>query len=89
MFGKIGNMPKITSDNDKLILERFVVISYDQSSAGEMVNEARSDIIAHRQKPYEINTYCISTVGTCNKGDVPSRLDVGLVSYLLTSTFKP
>ena len=33
---------------------RFVVISYDQSSAGEMVNEARSDIITHRQKPYEI-----------------------------------
>ena len=51
---KIGNMPKTTSDNDKLILEHFVVISNDQSSAGEMVNEARSDIIAHRQKPYKI-----------------------------------
>ena len=36
------------------ILEHFVIISYDQSSAGQMVNEARSDIIAHRQKPYEI-----------------------------------
>ena len=35
-------------------IEHFVVISYDQSSAGEAVNEARSDIIAHRQKPYEI-----------------------------------
>ena len=54
MFGKIGNMPKPSSDNDKLSLEHFVVISYDQSSAGEMINEARSDIIAHRQKLYEI-----------------------------------
>ena len=35
MFEKIGNMPKATSDNDKLILEHFVVISYDQSSAGK------------------------------------------------------
>ena len=49
MFGKIGNMPKATSDNDKLILEHFVVISYDQSSAGEMVKEAGSDIIAHNR----------------------------------------
>ena len=46
MFGKIGNMPKTTSDNDKLILEHFVVFSYDQSSAWKMVNDARSDIIA-------------------------------------------
>ena len=62
MFRKIGNMPKITSDNDKLILERFVVISYDQSSAGEMVNEARSDIIAHRQKLYEITLPSASAI---------------------------
>ena len=54
MFRKIGNMPKRSSDNDKLSLEHFVFISYDQSSSGETVNEARSDIIAHRQKPYEI-----------------------------------
>ena len=54
MFGKIGNMPTTTSDKDKLILEHFVVVSYDQSSAGEMVNEARSDITVHRQKSYEI-----------------------------------
>ena len=54
MFGKIGNMPKTTSDNDKQILKHFVVFSYYQSSAGKMVNDARSDIIAHRQQPYEI-----------------------------------
>ena len=47
-------MSQTTSDNDKLILEHFVVISYDQSSAVEMVNGASSDIIAHGQKPYEI-----------------------------------
>ena len=47
-------MPKTTSDKDKLILEHFDVISFDQSSEGEMVNEARSDTIAHRQKSYEI-----------------------------------
>ena len=68
MFGQLGNMSKTTSDNDKLILEHFVVISNDQSSAGEMVNEARLDIIAHRQKSYEI---LLPT----------SRLDVGLVCY--------
>ena len=47
-------MLKSTSDNDKLILEHSVVISYDQSNARKTVNEARSDIIVHRQKSYEI-----------------------------------
>ena len=55
MFGKLGSMQKkTTSDNYKLILEHCVVIPYDQSSVGEKVNEARSDIIAHKQKLYEI-----------------------------------
>ena len=76
MFRKIDNMPKITSDKDKLKLERFVVISYDQSSAGEMVNEARSDIIAHRQNETILPT------ASALLAHAPSRLDVGLVSYL-------
>ena len=49
MFGKIGNMPKPSSDNDKLSIEHFVVISYDQSNSRKTVNEARSDIIGHTQ----------------------------------------
>ena len=83
MFGKLGNMPKATSDNDNLILERFVVISYDQLSGGEMVNEARSEIM-HTDRScmklyYLLHQPCN---GTCDKDGVPSRLDVGLASYL-------
>ena len=43
---KLAICQKTTTDNDKLILEHFVVISYEQSSAGEIVKEAGSDIIA-------------------------------------------
>ena len=35
VFRKLDSMPKSTSGYDKLILENFVVISYDQSSAGK------------------------------------------------------
>ena len=60
---KLDNMPK-----PHQILEHIVVIPYDQSSAMKMVNEARLDIIAHRQNSYKIyTTDCVSTVRTCHK----------------------
>ena len=55
VFRKLGNLPETVSDDDKQILEQFVVILYDQSSAVKRVNEARLDLFAHRQKSYEIN----------------------------------
>ena len=55
VFQKLGNLPETVSDDDKQILEQFVVILYDQSSAVKRVNEARLDLFPHRQKSYEIN----------------------------------
>ena len=47
-------MPETISDDCKLVLEQFVVILYDRSSAEKRVNEARVDLFAHRQKSYEM-----------------------------------
>ena len=33
VFRKLGNLPETLSDDDKLILEQFVVILYDRSTA--------------------------------------------------------
>ena len=49
---KLGNLPETILGDDKQILEQFVVILYDRSSAVKKVNEARLDVFAHRQKPY-------------------------------------
>ena len=49
VFPKLGNLLATISDDDKQILEQFVVILYDRSSAVKRVNEARLDLFAHRQ----------------------------------------
>ena len=54
VFPKLGNLPETISEDDKQILEQFVVNLYDRSSAVKMVNEARLDLFAHRQKSYEM-----------------------------------
>ena len=54
VFRKLGNLPETISDDDIQILEQFVVILYDRSSAVKNVNEARLDLFAHRQKSYEM-----------------------------------
>ena len=41
-------------DDDRQILEQFVVILYDRSSAVKKVNKERLDLFAHRQKSYEM-----------------------------------
>ena len=51
---KLGNLPETISEDDIQILEQFVVILYDRSSAVKKVNEARLDLFAHRQKAYEM-----------------------------------
>ena len=33
MFRKLGNLPETISDDDRQILEQFVVLLYDRSSA--------------------------------------------------------
>ena len=54
MFRKLGNLPETILDDDRQILEQFVVILYDRSSAVKRVNEERLDLFAHRQKSYEM-----------------------------------
>ena len=49
VFQKLGNVQETISDEDKQILEQFVVILCDQSIAVKRVNEARLDLFAHTQ----------------------------------------
>ena len=46
-----GYLPSQDSDLD--ILERFVILMYDRSSTAATVDEARLDMFARKQRPYE------------------------------------
>ena len=52
-FRKLSHYPPVVDDEDLQILEKFVVIMYDRSSSAECVNDARLDLFARKQRPYE------------------------------------
>ena len=54
VFRKLTTMPESISEDDKLAVEQFVVVLYDQSSTAKQVNEARLDMFARKQKAYEM-----------------------------------
>ena len=76
-FKRLGNMPETISDDDRLILEQFVVLLYDRSSAVRRVNEARLDLFAHKQVICNDSTYLVSAVRTYKKSDIPCRPYMG------------
>ena len=53
IFAKLSQYPPILDDGDLEILERFVVLMYDRSSTVASVDEARFDMFARKQRPYE------------------------------------
>ena len=52
-FVKLSQYPVTVDDEDIQVLERFVVLMYDRSSATTNVNEARLDLFARKQRTYE------------------------------------
>ena len=53
VFRKLSRYPPVVDDADMQASERFVVMMYDISSASERVNDARLDVFARKQRPYE------------------------------------
>ncbi|KAJ8340119.1 hypothetical protein SKAU_G00347520 [Synaphobranchus kaupii] len=53
IFTKLSQYPPILNDGDLEILEKFVVLMYDRSSTAVSVDEARLDMFARKQRPYE------------------------------------
>ena len=52
-FSKLSQYPPVVDDEDLKTLERFVVIMYDRASTAEGVDDARLDMFARKQRPYE------------------------------------
>ena len=50
---KLSHWPTTVDDDDLQMLERFVVIMYDRSSAATSVNDARLHLFARKQRPYD------------------------------------
>ena len=53
VFSKLSHYPPAVDDADLKTLEKFVVMMYDRSSTADGVDEARLDMFARKQRPYE------------------------------------
>lgn len=64
VFRKLSCMPESISDDDMLVVEQFVVILYDRARTTKLVNKARLDLFARKQRSYkEGSIYCWSYMG--------------------------
>jgi len=52
-FTKLSHCPTEVSDDDLQKLDKFVVLTYDRSSAVTGVDEARLDLFARKQRSYD------------------------------------
>ena len=53
VFSRLSQHPPTIEDDDMKILEKFVVLMYNRSSIADGVDEARLDLFARKQRPYE------------------------------------
>ena len=53
VFARLSQYPPTVNDYEMDILEKFVVIMYDRSSTATGVNNARLDMFARKQRPYQ------------------------------------
>ena len=53
VFSKFSHYPPVLDDEDLKTLEKFMVMMYDRSSTVEGVDDARLDMFARKQRPYE------------------------------------
>lgn len=53
VFTKLSQYPPTVGDDDLETLEKFVVTMYDRSSTAAGVDDARLDMFARKQRPYE------------------------------------
>ena len=53
VFSKLSQYPLTVEDGDLEMPEKFVILMYDRSSTAATVGEARLDMFARKQRPYE------------------------------------
>ena len=55
VFASLSQYPQVATvnDNEVDVLEKFVVMMYDKSSTATGVNNARLDMFARKQRPYQ------------------------------------
>lgn len=53
VFAKLSQYPPTVGDNELDVLEKFVVMMYDRSSTVTSVDDARLEMFARKQRPYE------------------------------------
>ena len=53
-FANLGNNQSPITEDDLKLFEQYVVFMYDRASKGTSVNEARLDLFARKQKPYNL-----------------------------------
>ena len=53
VFAKLSMYPPVFGDEEKKVLERFVIIMYDRSSSATDIDSVRLDMFACKQKSYE------------------------------------
>jgi len=53
VFRKLGQYPPTVEDEDRGILEKFIITMYDRSSTAGGIDEARLDMFARKQRSYE------------------------------------
>ena len=53
IFAKLSQYSPTVGNEDLKVLEKFVVTMYDRSSTAVGIDEARLDLFARKQRPYE------------------------------------
>ena len=53
VFTRLSQYPPTVDDDDLTTLEKFVVMMYDRSNTARGVDDARLDMFARKQRPYE------------------------------------
>ena len=53
VFAKLRMYPPVIGDEEKKVLERFVIIVYDRSSSTTDIDSIRLDMFARKQKSYD------------------------------------
>ena len=53
VFAKLSMYPPVFGDEEKKVLERFVIIMYERSSSTTDIDSVRLDMIARKKKSYD------------------------------------
>ena len=53
VFANLSTYPPVIRDEEKKVLERFVILMYDKSSIANDIDSVRLDLFARKQRAYD------------------------------------